>query len=50
MVCLLILPAYLLSVSVYTCIIFIWDMKQTDVGGAKGCDFEVITFDFLSIF
>ena len=27
-----ILPVYLLSVSVYSCIIFIYDMKQTDVG------------------
>ena len=32
MLCVLILPAYVLSVSVYSCIIFIWDMKQTDVG------------------
>ena len=30
----LILPVYLLSVSVYSCVIFIWDMKQTDVGMA----------------
>ena len=25
--------------------IFIWDMKQTDVG--VGCNFEVITFDYI---
>ena len=37
-----ILLVYLLSVSVYSCIIFIGDMKQIDVGG---CNFEVITFD-----
>ena len=42
-----ILPMYLLSVSVYSCIIFIWDVKQTDVGGAQGCNFEVITFDYI---
>ena len=43
-----ILPMYLLSVSVYSCIIFIGDMKQTDVGGgAEGCNFEVITFDYI---
>ena len=27
--------------------IFIWGMKQTDVGGYN---FEVITFDYISIF
>ena len=27
-----ILPVYLLSVLVYLCIIFIWNMKKTDVG------------------
>ena len=42
-----ILPMYLLSVSVYSCIIFIGDMKQTDVGGAEGCNLEVITFDYI---
>ena len=31
MLCVPILPVYLLSVSVYSCIIFIWNMKQTDV-------------------
>ena len=45
MLCVLILPVYLLTVSVYSCIIFIWDMKQTDVG--EGCNFEVITFDYI---
>ena len=44
MLCMPILPVYLLSVSVYSCIIFIWDMKQTDVG--EGYNFEVITFDY----
>ena len=33
MLCVPILPVYLLYVPVYSCIIFIWDMKQTDVGG-----------------
>ena len=47
MLCVSILPVYLLSVSVYSCIIFIWDMKQTDVG--EGCNFEVITFDYIFI-
>ena len=47
MLCVPILPVHLLLVSVYSCIIFIWDMKQTDVGG---CNFEVITFDYFSIF
>ena len=47
MLCVPILPMYLLSVSVYSCIIFIWDMKQTDVGGAEGCNFEVITFAYI---
>ena len=42
-----ILPMYLLSVSVYSCMILIWDMKQTDVGGAEGSNFEVITFDYI---
>ena len=46
--CVPILPVYLLSVSVYSYIIFILDMKQTDGGG--GCNFEVITFDYISIF
>ena len=41
-----ILPMYLLSVSVYSCMIFIWDMKQTDVGGTEGCNFK-ITFDYI---
>ena len=40
----LILPVYLLSIAVYSCIIFIRAMKQTDVG--KGCNCEVITFDY----
>ena len=40
-----ILPVYLFSVTVYSCIIFIWDIKQTDVG--EGCDFGVITFDYI---
>ena len=44
MVCVPILPVYLLFVSVYSCIIFIWDMKQTDWGE---CNFEVITFDYI---
>ena len=44
MLCVPILPVYLLSVSVYSCIIFIWDMKQTDVGM---CNFEVITFEYI---
>ena len=26
----------------------IWDMKQTDVGG--GCNFKVITFDYIYLF
>ena len=48
MLCIPILPVYFLSVSVYSCIIFIWDMKQTDVGGGgEGCNFEVITFDYM---
>ena len=47
MLCVPILPVYLLSVSVYSCIIFIWDMKQTDVGV---CNFEVITFDYIHFF
>ena len=47
MLCVPILPVYLLSVSVYSCIIFIWDMKQTYVG--EGCNFEVIAFDYISI-
>ena len=33
MLCDPILPVYLLSVSVYSCILLIWDMKKTDVGG-----------------
>ena len=45
MLCVPILPVYLLSVSVYACIIFIWDVKQTDVG--RGAIFEVITFDYI---
>ena len=48
MLCVPILAVYLLSVSVFSCIIFIWDIKQTDVG--EGCNFEVITFDYKSIF
>ena len=48
MLCVPIVPVYLLSVSVYSCIIFIWGMKQTDLRG--GCNFEVITFDYMSIF
>ena len=32
MLCVPILPVYVLSVSEYSCIIFISDMKQTDVG------------------
>ena len=32
MLCVPILLVYLLSVTVYSCIIFIWVMKQTDVG------------------
>ena len=47
MLCVPILPMYLLSVSVYSCIIFIWDMKQTDVGGTEGCNFEVIAFAYI---
>ena len=31
-----ILPMYLLSVSVYSCIIFILDIKQSDVGVQSG--------------
>ena len=31
MLCVPILPVYLLTLSVYLYIIFIWDMKQTDV-------------------
>ena len=46
MLCIPILPVYFLSVSVYSYIIFIWDMKQTE----GGCNFEVITFDYISIF
>ena len=42
-----ILPMYLLSVLVYSCMIFISDIKQTDVGGAEGCNFEVITFNYI---
>ena len=43
MLCVPILPMYLLSVSVYSCIIFIWDMKQTDEGGrGEVSNFEVI--------
>ena len=42
--CVLILHVYLLFVSVYLCIIFIWEMKQ-DVG--EGCNFEVATFDYI---
>ena len=38
---------HLLSVSVYSCVIFIWDMKQTEGGHAEGCNFEVITFDYI---
>ena len=48
MLCVPILPVYLLSVSVYSYIIFIGDMKQTDMG--KGCHFEVITFDYIFLF
>ena len=33
MLCIPMLPVYFLSVSVYSYIIFIWDMKQTDVRG-----------------
>ena len=40
MLCVPNIPVYLLTVSVYSCIIFIWDVKQTDVG--EGCNFEVI--------
>ena len=43
MLCVPNIPVYLLTVSVYSCIIFIWDVKQTDVG--EGCNFEVIIFD-----
>ena len=46
--CVPILPVYLLSVLVYSCIIFIWGIKQTNVGG--GCNFEVITFDYIYFF
>ena len=45
MLCVPILHVYLLYVSVYSSIIFIWEMKQTDVG--EGCTFEVITFDYI---
>ena len=37
-----ILPVYLFSVSVYSCIIFILDVKQTDMG--EECNFEVNYF------
>ena len=40
-----IFPVYLLSVSVYLCVIFIWDMKKQMWGG--GCSFEIITFDYM---
>ena len=43
MLCVPILPVYLLSVSIYSCIIFIWDIKQT----CGGCNFKVITFDYI---
>ena len=46
MLCVPILPVYLLSVSVYSCIIFIWDIKQT----CGGCNFKVITFDYIYAF
>ena len=39
-----IFPVYLLSVSVYLCIIFIWDMKNWC---GEGCNFEIITFDYI---
>ena len=45
MLCVPILHECLLSVSVYSCVIFIWEMKQTDV--EEGCNFEVITFDYI---
>ena len=45
MLCVPILHVYLLYVSVYSSIIFIWEMKQTDLG--EGCTFEVITFDYI---
>ena len=47
LLCVSVLPLYLLSVSVYSCIIFIWDMKQTDV---EGCNFEISTFDCICPF
>ena len=34
------LNVYLLFVSVYSCIILIWDTKQTDVRG--GCNFGLL--------
>ena len=43
--CIPVLPVYVFSVSVYLCIIFIWDMKLTGVG--EECNFEVITFDYI---
>ena len=42
-----ILPMCLLSVLVYSCIMFIWDIKQADIGGAEGWNFEVITFNYI---
>ena len=48
MLCVPILPVHLLFVPVYLCIIFIWNINKTDVG--KGCNFEVIIFDYISIF
>ena len=39
-----ILPVYLLSVSVYLCIIFIWDIKKLMW---EGCNFEINTFDYI---
>ena len=48
MLCVPILPVCLLSASVYSCIIFIWGMKQTDV--ETGVIFEGITFDYIYSF
>ena len=45
MQCVPILHVYLLSLLVFSCMIFIWEKKQTDVG--EGCNFEVITFNYI---
>ena len=48
MLCVPILPVYLLSVSVYLCPLYLLGDHEKNWCG-EGCNFEIITFDYISI-